>query len=126
MGVALRDADAGDVDRIADPLVRRRAAHVVSENARVRAFAASLGAGDLAEAGRLMDASHESLRTDYEVSTPELDALCARLRATDGVFGARLTGAGFGGCVVVLCRPGALGRAGWSVRAVGRASVVSR
>ena len=57
-----------------------------------------------------MVASHESLRDDFEVSTPELDALVARLTATPGVLGARLTGAGFGGCVVALARPGRGGR----------------
>ena len=69
--------------------MRRRARHVVTENERVLAFAAALRAGDLAAAGRLMVASHESLRDDFDVSTPELDALVARLVATPGVLGAR-------------------------------------
>ena len=64
--------------------------------------------GDLSEAGRLMLASHASLRDDFEVSTPVLDSLIERLIQLPGVFGARLTGAGFGGCVVALARPGAL------------------
>jgi galactokinase len=119
----LRTAGLDDVTRLADPVVRARARHVVTENDRVRAFAAAMAAGDLVTAGRVMDASHASLATDYAVSTDVLDALCARLRATAGVFGARLTGAGFGGCVVALCRPGALGSLGWSVRAVAGASV---
>ena len=119
----LRSAVVDDVARIVDDVVRARARHVVSENERVRSFVAALAAGDLGGAGSLMDASHESLRTDYGVSTDVLDALCRRLRALPGVFGVRLTGAGFGGCVVALCRPGAITE-GWHVRAVGGAHVV--
>jgi galactokinase len=119
----LRLATVDDVAAIGDPLVRARARHVVTENARVRAFAAAMAAGDVAGAGRLMDESHASLAGDYAVSTPVLDALCDRLRSVPGVLGARLTGAGFGGCVVALCRPGALGDEGWRVRAVAGASV---
>ena len=81
----------------------------------MRAFGAALAAGDLREAGRLMDASHASLRDDFGVSTPELDALVDRLQHTDGVYGARLTGAGFGGCAVALCEPGAVSF-GWRLR----------
>jgi galactokinase len=93
---------------IPDALLRRRARHVVSECARVRWFTAALGTGDLVEAGRLMSESHRSLAHDFEVSTPGLDSLVAWLVARPGVFGARLTGAGFGGCVVALTEPGAL------------------
>lgn len=118
----LRDATPGDLERISHPVVRARARHVAGENARVLAFVRALRAGDLALAGSLMMASHESLRDDFEVSTPELDALVARLVATPGVFGARLTGAGFGGCVVALARPQAVTE-GWRVRAVDGASV---
>ncbi|MBK9178976.1 MAG: galactokinase [Acidimicrobiales bacterium] len=103
----LREARPADVARLADVVVRARARHVVTENARVLAFADALARGDLAAAGRLMTESHVSLRDDFEVSTPVLDALVARLSATAGVYGARLTGAGFGGCVVALCEPGA-------------------
>ena len=94
----------------------RRVRHVASENDRVRAFADALIAGDVVTAGSLMVASHESLRDDYDVSTPALDALVARLCAVRGVFGARLTGAGFGGCVVALTVPGAVRGEGWIVR----------
>lgn len=111
----LRDASLGDLDRIADPVARARARHVITENERVRQFAAALEAGHLTGAGALMVASHVSLRDDYEVSTPALDALVERLCATPGVHGARLTGAGFGGCVVALTAPGALDE-GWRVR----------
>jgi galactokinase len=99
---ALRDVtDAERAGVLAEPL-RRRARHVVTENARVLQ---ALDA-DAARFGRLMNESHHSLREDYEVSTPELDELVARLREHPAVFGARLTGAGFGGACVALCRAG--------------------
>ena len=102
---ALRDVDrallASVGDRL-DPIVFRRAQHVVDENVRPRAMAAALGGGDLAAAGRLMDASHESLRTLYDVSSPDLDAIVRIARQQAGCFGARMTGAGFGGCAVAL------------------------
>src|SRR5688500_1227236 len=101
----LRDAAPADAETLADPVLRRRARHVTTENARVDAVVAALDAGDLRHAGELMVAGHASLRDDYEVSTPALDELVARLRGTPGVHGARLTGAGFGGCVVALCDP---------------------
>jgi galactokinase len=119
----LATATVDDVARIADDVLRRRARHVVTESARVRAFAAALSSGDLATAGRLMTESHASLAADYEVTTEALDALAARLGSVPGVFGARMTGAGFGGCVVALARPGALGE-GWRVRAVGGARML--
>jgi galactokinase len=92
---SLRDATAEQV--ASSP----RARHVVSENARVLATAQALECDDLDALGPLMAASHASLRDDYEVSTPALDALVDALR-TAGALGARLTGAGFGGCVVAL------------------------
>ena len=119
----LRAASVDAVAEIADPTVRRRALHVVQENQRVRDFAAALRAHDLAGAGRLMVASHESLRDLYDTSTPVMDAAVAELCATPGVYGARMTGGGFGGCVVALTRPSALHQ-GWGVRAVDGAAVV--
>jgi galactokinase len=104
--------DEAPLAAIADPVVRRRARHVVTENARVRAFADALAAGDLPTLGALMRAGHASLRDDYEVSTPVVDALVAHLDAVDGVLGTRMTGGGFGGCVVALTRPGALASLG--------------
>jgi galactokinase len=92
---ALRDAT---LEQVADD---PRARHVVTENARVLAAADALRAGDLATLGPLLVESHRSLRDDYEVSTPELDALVEALLDA-GAIGARLTGAGFGGCVVAL------------------------
>ncbi|MCG9713598.1 galactokinase [Shewanella insulae] len=86
-----------------EPTLFRRARHVVSENARVLEMAKALNAGDSACIGRLMAASHGSLRDDFAVSTPEVDclvALVSEVLGTDG--GARMTGGGFGGCVVAL------------------------
>jgi len=101
---ALRDvADPQAVEALPAPL-RQRARHVVHENLRVLEAIRGVGAKRF---GELMDASHASLRDDYEVSIPELDALVAALRAAPGVYGARLTGAGFGGACVALCRAGA-------------------
>jgi galactokinase len=91
----LRDASLEQVRH--DP----RARHVVTENARVERFARSLRAGDIAALGPLLLESHASLRDDFEVSTPELDALVAAFMDA-GALGARLTGAGFGGCAVGL------------------------
>jgi galactokinase len=119
----LRTAALDAVVTIADPVVRRRARHVVTENARVREAAAALAAGDAVAAGAAMVASHASLRDDFEVSTPALDRLVDDLTATPGVLGARLTGAGFGGCAVALTRPGAVDR-GWVVQAVDGARLL--
>ena len=113
----LRTATLADTARITNAVVRARARHVVSENQRVRDFAVALADGDLADAGQLMTASHNSLRDDFETSTHEMDAAVNATVATPGVFGARMTGGGFGGCIVALCEPGALAD-GWVVHAV--------
>ena len=89
-------------------VVRRRCRHVITEDERVTESAEALKAGDLERFGRLMNASHDSLRDDYEVSGPELDLLVAIARGVPGVLGSRLTGAGFGGCTVTLARPEAV------------------
>jgi galactokinase len=89
-------------------VVLRRCRHVITEIARVTESAEALRAGDLERFGRLMNASHDSLRDDYEVSGPELDLLVAIARGVPGVLGSRLTGAGFGGCTVTLARPEAV------------------
>jgi galactokinase len=81
-----------------------RVRHVETENARVRAAVDALRSGDLPELGRILVAGHESLRDDFEVSLPELDALVGAAVAA-GAYGARLTGAGFGGCVLALAAP---------------------
>jgi galactokinase len=104
---ALRDVTPSDLARYGDrlpPLVRKRAAHVVSENARVLAAVAALEAGQAVEFGRLMDASHASLRDDYEVSSHHLNLMVELAREAPGCLGARMTGAGFGGATVNLVR----------------------
>ncbi|MCY1082021.1 galactokinase [Archangium lansingense] len=83
-------------------LVLRRCRHVVGEDARTLAAVEALRAGELERVGRLMYESHVSLRDDYEVSCPELDALVEAARSVPGVLGARMTGGGFGGCTVNL------------------------
>ncbi len=132
MGGLLRKAGVADLERIADPVLRRRARHVVTENQRVRDFAAALATVDPVAAGRLMAESHASLREDFEVSTPTVDALVERLASVPGVFGVRLTGGGFGGCVVALTQPGALaselatpGTRAWVVRPSAGAHLLS-
>jgi galactokinase len=122
----LRDASLGDLGAIEDETVRRRARHVITENARTLAVAGALRAGDVAAAGRLMVESHASLRDDFEVSTVKLDQLVERLLVTPGVLGARLTGAGFGGCAVALCEPGTQldpAMRSWRLRPVAGAAV---
>jgi galactokinase len=88
-----------------DPTVRRRARHVITENDRTAAAAEALMAEDLKTVGSLMVASHASLRDDFEVSCPELDLLVEIALEVQGVYGARLTGAGFGGSMVALVQP---------------------
>lgn len=102
---ALRDVSVPQLDAHRSDLSEltyRRCRHVVSENARVLQSVAALKAGRAAEFGSLMNASHDSLRDDYQVSRKELDTLVEIARATPGCQGSRLTGAGFGGCTVSL------------------------
>jgi galactokinase len=106
---SLRDVtDLKAVEALPDPL-NRRARHVVTENRRVLAAVSGV---DAAHFGRLMLESHRSLRDDYEVSVPALDALVDALMEQDGVHGCKLTGAGFGGAVVALVAAGAASRVG--------------
>jgi galactokinase len=102
---ALRDVDAKRFEKQAgalEPIARRRARHVVTENARTMQAVEAMLAGDAVEMGRLMDVSHVSLRDDFEVSSPELDEMVACARQQTGCYGARMTGGGFGGCAVAL------------------------
>ena len=102
---SLRDATRDDLEALARAFPGesyRRARHVVEENDRVDRLVDVLWHNDREAVGRLMDASHESLRTDFEVSTPELDALVEDARGAPGCWGTRMTGAGFGGCTVSL------------------------
>ncbi len=109
MGVRqLRDLGLKDVARamaLAQPL-GRRARHVITENDRVRQAVAAMRAGDLKQLGELFYASHASMRDDYQVSIPEIDLIVELARADGAVYGARLTGGGFGGSVVMLAHAG--------------------
>ncbi len=107
---ALRDVDADHlvlVDRLPDPL-RRRARHVVTENQRVREAVTALRRADAATLGRLLAASHTSLRDDFEVSVPALEAMVSAASRAPGCYGARLVGAGFGGAALAFVEQGAV------------------
>lgn len=116
---SLRDVEGVDQLALLPPVLQRRARHVVSENERV---ARAVSCETAREFGELMNASHASLRDDYEVSTPELDRLVALLQAQPGVWGARLTGAGFGGACVALCSADAIAQVAEPVLEQYRAS----
>jgi galactokinase len=104
----LRDLGEADLPLVAalDDVIARRARHVITENARVLRAVQALERGDGPELGRLFALSHESMRRDYEVSIPEIDLLVALASAEPGVHGARLTGGGFGGSIVLLADAG--------------------
>jgi galactokinase len=117
---ALRDADDALLAEVApalDPIDVRRAAHVIAENQRPASLADAFAAGDLEKAGRLMMHSHASLRDLYEVSSPELDTIVDLAVEQPGCTGARLTGAGFGGCAIALVEAGSVERVLSSVEA---------
>ena len=102
---ALRDVSVEQLERYGEKLPEvtlMRARHVVSEDARTLESVSALKAGDIARFGALMNGSHESLKNDYQVSCRELDTMVGAARSIDGVYGARMTGAGFGGCTVSL------------------------
>lgn len=102
---ALRDVDVATFlarEAQLEPMIRKRARHVVTENARTTAAASLLEQNDLSGVGQLMNESHVSLRDDFEVSRPELDAMVELAQGEEACFGARMTGAGFGGCAVAL------------------------
>ena len=99
---ALRDATLSDLVRVVDEVDRRRARHVVSENARTLAAADAMERSDAPELGRLMTESHVSLRDDFEVSAAALDAIVETALISPGCLGARMTGGGFAGCAVAL------------------------
>jgi galactokinase len=107
---SLSEASAPDLDSLPEPLASR-ARHVVTENARVDAMVRALADGDLEEAGRLLDASHASLRDDYDASVPEVERTVEALKDA-GAAGARMVGGGFGGSVLALLRPGFVGPSG--------------
>jgi galactokinase len=108
---SLRDVTPAQLEPLRADLpevIGRRASHVVTEIARVGQFVEASQAGDFATMGKLFVESHRSLQHDYEVSSAELDFLVDRALAVDGVYGARMTGGGFGGCTVNLIRPDAV------------------
>jgi len=126
---ALRDVTMEDFLQFGEQLpepIRKRARHVISEDARVLQAAAALERKDLALFGKLMADSHRSLRDDFEVSCEELDLMVRLAEQSDGVYGARMTGGGFGGCAIALVRADQVKRFKTSVgaeyeRATGRA-----
>ena len=101
---ALRDVDVAMLEAAEnlDATARKRARHVVTENERTLQAADALRSGELERLGRLMDQSHASLRDDFEVSTEALDVIVDLARSQPGCLGARMTGAGFGGCAIAL------------------------
>ncbi len=114
----LREASLSDLDRLADPVLRRRGRHVISENQRVLDFVAALERGDLSACGELLEEGHRSLSEDYETSTELVDAIQARVAVMPGVFGVRMVGGGFGGALVALVEPGTkLDVDTWTIRA---------
>jgi len=116
---ALRDVDLAGLDAalaaLPDDDLRRYTRHIVTENDRVLQTVAKLRAGDLAGIAPLLDASHESMRVDYAITAPQVDLIAATLRSA-GALGARMTGGGFGGCVIALIEPGAVPSALAAVR----------
>jgi galactokinase len=100
--VSLREVrEISDLDRDADPVDARRARHVLTENQRVLDFVAAFGDSDYTEAGRIFTASHASMRDDFDITTGHID-LIADTAVGAGALGARMTGGGFGGCVIAL------------------------
>ena len=96
----LRLANLGDAEQISDQRLFRRARHVISENQRVRDFASALSRKDFGAAGQLMLESHQSLAKDYETSNEAMDQAVKTMMSEPGILGARMTGGGFGGCIV--------------------------
>ena len=105
LGRPLGACELGDLSQLADPVLRRRARHVITECARVRDAEQLLARGNMTGLGAVMTEGHRSLAADYRVSVPAVDELVDHLIAQPGVLGARMTGGGFGGCVIALCRP---------------------
>ena len=105
LGRPLGTCELGDLSALSDPVLRRRARHVITECGRVEEAERLLARGNLMGLGTVMTEGHRSLAADFRVSVPAVDELVEDLLALPGVLGARMTGGGFGGCVVALCRP---------------------
>jgi len=116
----LRSATIYMLEQITDATIFKRARHVISENLRVREFAQALASHELQHAGKLMNEGHRSLALDFHSSTSSMDKAVDEIQKIPGVYGARMTGGGFGGCVVALCSHDA-DVPGWTVSAVGAA-----
>jgi len=116
----LRDASLADVAAITDATIASRARHVISENARVVSFVSALAGGDYGAAGAIISDCHRSLAEDFATSNDQMNEAVGDMCATPGVFGARMTGGGFGGCIVALCEPDAVVD-GWHVQPVAAA-----
>ena len=101
---SLREASLDDIEQLSNERLRKRARHVISENQRVRRFVTAIAGGEYGEAGQLMLESHRSLAEDYETSNATMDRAVAELMNEPGILGARMTGGGFGGCIVALRR----------------------
>ena len=122
----------GDLSELSDPVLRRRARHVVTECARVRAAEKALERGNLEALGEIMSEGHRSLANDYRVSVPAVDELVEDLLAQPGVLGARMAGGGFGGCVIALCTGDSPAldpmahapRRAWRISPAGRAALL--
>ncbi len=120
---ALRDVTPAQLEAVADlldPVIARRARHVITENERTLAAAAALRVGDAAAFGRLMDESHISMRDDFEITNDALNAIVEIARRQPGCYGARMTGGGFGGCAVALVRADAADAFGQATAAAYR------
>jgi galactokinase len=134
LGRPLGLCELGDLSALTDPVLRRRARHVITECARVLEAERLLARGNLAGLGAVMTEGHRSLAADYLVSAPAVDELVEHLLGQPGVLGARLTGGGFGGCVLALCTPDSPaldpeahgGRRSWRVSPVGGAALLER
>ena len=105
IGRPLGHCELGDLSVLSDPVLRRRARHVITECARVREVERLLGRSNLKGVGAVMTEGHRSLSEDFRASIPALDELVDRLARMPGVYGARMTGGGFGGCAIALCEP---------------------
>jgi galactokinase len=113
---ALRDVTDLDaaLDQLPDPVIKRRVRHVVTENARVLEAVTILREGRILDLAPLLDASHESMRDDFEITVPQVDLAVETARAS-GAFGARMTGGGFGGCIIALVELGDSERIGEAI-----------
>lgn len=132
LGRPLGRCTLGDLSELSDPVLRRRARHVVTECARVTEAERMLARGNLGGLGDLMSEGHRSLANDYRVSVPAVDDLVEHLLRQPGVLGARMTGGGFGGCVIALCAGDSPAldpashspRRSWRVSPAGRAALL--